>query len=105
MIKRLLGLVAILFLVLLPVSQGIAMISSGGEPLAETCGLLPDAPAMPDCSSLQAKGSCNSTCVCSQVGEPTIADGPLFSSPLGPNDHVPHFGRLLSGPDPFPPKS
>ena len=104
MTKRLLGLVAMLLAAYFLVSQGFAATSHGMEPMDEVCVLLPDVQEISNCSGLQAQGSCASMCISSLVGKPAIPDLPLLSSSLCPKDYSPHLGRVLSGPEPFPPK-
>ncbi len=104
MTKRLLGLTAMLLAAYFLVSQVGAATSHGVEPMVEACVLLPDVQEMPDCSRLLAKGSCSSTCIFSHVGKSAILDLPILSSSLCPWDQSSHSGRVLSGPDPFPPK-
>jgi len=104
MIKRLMGLAVILLVALLPVAQGVAATSFGIEPMVEACVMLPDTQAMQDCAGLNAQGSCSSTCSYSHVGKSAIPDLVLLLPSSCPKDYSSHFGRVLSGPDPFPPK-
>lgn len=102
--KRLLGLAAVLLVAYFLVSQGVAASSHGVEPMVGACFLLPDAQEMSGCSSIQAQGSCNSSCVSSHVGNPATPELPLLSSSPSPDNYSSHAGRVLSGPEPFPPK-
>ena len=102
--KRFLGLAAMLLVASFLVSQGMAATSFEVGPMAEACVLLPDTEAMPDCDMLQAQGSCSSTCISSHVARSVIPDLPLLSSSPFPRGYSSHSGRVLSGPDPFPPK-
>lgn len=104
MTKRFMGLAAILLVVFLPVTQGVAAASFGVEPMVEACVMLPDTQAMPDCAGLNAQGSCSSPCSYSHVGKSAIPDLSLLPSSPCPKGYSSHFGRVLSGPDPFPPK-
>ncbi|KKN54648.1 hypothetical protein LCGC14_0590210 [marine sediment metagenome] len=102
--KRFLGLAAMLLVASFLFSQGTAATSFEVEPMAETCVLLLDGPAMSDCAMLQVQGSCSGTCLSSYVTRSVIPDLPLLSLSPYPKAYSSHSGRVLSGPDPFPPK-
>ena len=104
MTKRLMGLAVIVLLALLLAAQGVAATSFEVEPMVEACVMLPDTQAMHDCAGLDAPGSCSSPCSTSHVGKSAITDSVLRLSSPCPKGYSSHSGRVLSGPDPFPPK-
>tara|TARA_R110000851_G_C12698686_1_gene525842 strand:- start:146 stop:460 length:315 start_codon:yes stop_codon:yes gene_type:complete len=104
MANRLIGLAVILLVALLPVAQGIAATSFEVKPMVEASVMLPDTQALHDCARLNAQGSCNSPCSTAHVGKSALTDSVLLLSSFCPKGYSSHFGRVLSGPDPFPPK-
>ncbi len=104
MTKRLMGLAVLLLVALLPAAQGVAATSYEAEPVVEACVMLPDTQVMHDCAGLNAEGSCSSPCSTPHVGKSVITDSVLLLSSPCPKGYSSHSGRVLSGPDPFPPK-
>ena len=104
MTKRLLGLSAILIAATFLFSQAGATAPGALEPAVGACFMMPDIPETSDCSGIQGQTSCSTTCIPSHVGESVIPEWPLPSSSPGPDTYSFHAGRLLSGPEPFPPK-
>lgn len=101
--KRFLALAAMLFVMHLLAPQGIAAVSHEMGSV-EACALSSGAQDMDNCSTSQDRESCTISCTAPSIGKLPSPDLPFLPSSPYMTGYLSHTGRLLSGPEPFPPK-